>query len=455
MEIKFNCPSCGVKAYWQNNEEGIFHCFSCNYEGMIKPNYENNHEDDHIENKEPINFKQITTADIKAIQFLKNRNISEDVIKEAKLGIQEDWIIFPYPSGYLKYRSINKKEFYSQGEVGLYHIPSLCKYKKAIILEGEIDLLSFLSQNPKVDAYAISGAGNFKKEFINIFGKYEIIYICLDNDEAGKEGTKKIKELLKDKIICEIRLPTKDMNEFISKEGKLKELKKYIIKPSLPPSFSSFAKEEPEEEVPFFISSLGNFFVGQTILFSALPKAGKTSFAIQLSLFLANNNFSVMFYSYEMTLKELQRIAYNQKEMLQQNIYINEDSLTLLQLMKDIKEQAVLNNIKIFIIDNLTWLMEGEALYLSSIEVLKKFKNLAKKYKILIFILAHPRKTLTDQITIRDIFGTGLVPALVDHVFIMNRIGKYKRKIEITSRTQEEKSINTSFLNQKFSILED
>lgn len=57
----------------------------------------------------------------------------------------------------------------------------------AVVCEGEMDKLVLENQGiPAITSTA--GAGTFKDEWIPYLAKYKKIYICFDNDEAGKLG---------------------------------------------------------------------------------------------------------------------------------------------------------------------------------------------------------------------------------------------------------------------------
>ena len=100
--------------------------------------------------------------------------------------------------------------------------------EKIIICEGEFDRLAIESRNtPAITS--TGGSGYFKKEWIENgeLAYYKDIYVCFDNDEAGKKGSLKVLSILKDlgyRNIYNIEIPPymgKDITEFLQNGGIL------------------------------------------------------------------------------------------------------------------------------------------------------------------------------------------------------------------------------------------
>ena len=68
-------------------------------------------------------------------------------------------------------------------------------------------------------AVGILGAGNFKPEYVPKFSRCETIYLCLHGDEAGREGIRKIAELLGERARV-VQLPEElDINDLFKEHG--------------------------------------------------------------------------------------------------------------------------------------------------------------------------------------------------------------------------------------------
>lgn len=69
--------------------------------------------------------------------------------------------------------------------------------KEVIVTEGEID--AYTLRQAGFNACGILGTGGFKDEWTKKFTRVETVYISLDDDEAGREASLKLAEILKSK----------------------------------------------------------------------------------------------------------------------------------------------------------------------------------------------------------------------------------------------------------------
>lgn len=113
-----------------------------------------------------------------------------------------------------------------------------------ILCEGELDALTLISQG----CFALTsthGAGTFKEEWIDEdIKKAKNIYVCFDNDEAGKKGSLKVLKILENiglRNVYQITLP-----EEVGDGGDITD---YLTKLNLPVDdlFNRYAKEYPEK----------------------------------------------------------------------------------------------------------------------------------------------------------------------------------------------------------------
>ena len=86
------------------------------------------------------------------------------------------------------------------------------------------------------------------------------------------------------------------------------------------------------------------------------------------------------------------------------------------------KQLATRLGVKVFVIDNLMVLESNvkEELKAQS-EVVKKLKNFAKKYNCIVHLVAHPRKSMNEEITKDDVAGTANITNLADYVTTIER----------------------------------
>ncbi len=94
-------------------------------------------------------------------------------------------------------KNIQPKELNFQGAIPFpYNREALDgKFGTIYLCEGAIDTLTLLGNG--FNAVGIPGANSFKPEWVSLFRNKKVI-LCLDNDEAGKAGEKRISALLKD-----------------------------------------------------------------------------------------------------------------------------------------------------------------------------------------------------------------------------------------------------------------
>jgi hypothetical protein len=143
-------------------------------------------------------------------QYLNARGITDAIISEYWLGWGEFygkwWITIPIKDiegnfAFFKLRQDpnqgNEKITFPKGiEAQIYDWETLQKNTdKIFICEGELDRLLLMSKGiPAITG--THGAGTFKQEWCENIEKGKKIYVCFDNDEAGKKGAEKALKML-------------------------------------------------------------------------------------------------------------------------------------------------------------------------------------------------------------------------------------------------------------------
>lgn len=149
--------------------------------------------------------------------YLNNRGINNNLIEEFKLGYGEfygkNWITIPILNKdgepiFIKLRqdpddatNDSKYKFYPPGkEAALYGVEHLGAYTDTVVIcEGELDAIILQSFGiPAVTSTA--GANTFKVEWLDSIKHIKKVYICLDKDEAGINGSEKIIKLLNENL---------------------------------------------------------------------------------------------------------------------------------------------------------------------------------------------------------------------------------------------------------------
>jgi hypothetical protein len=146
-------------------------------------------------------------------KYLNARGITDTVIDAYKLGYgqfyRKQWITIPIKDLYGNYSFFklrqdpdhgSEKITYPKGiEAQLYDWENLTKPNyRVLICEGELDRLLLESQ--KISAITSThGAGTFKEEWVEKLNKNQEIkevYICFDNDEAGRKGAERVAKMV-------------------------------------------------------------------------------------------------------------------------------------------------------------------------------------------------------------------------------------------------------------------
>ena len=190
-------------------------------------------------------------------QYLNARGITDAIIDSHKLGWGEFygkyWITIPIKDfdGVFRFFKLrqdpnigNDKITYPKGiEAQIYGWETLRKItEKIIVCEGELDRLALLSKDiPAITS--THGAMTFKQEWVEELRKVKNIYICFDNDEAGKKGTERVAKMVENggNELYIITLP--------QEVGDGGDITDYLVKLNGNPDdlFDKYAKEYPEK----------------------------------------------------------------------------------------------------------------------------------------------------------------------------------------------------------------
>ncbi len=133
--------------------------------------------------------------------YLNERGLHDNILAENHITWDGERIVIPIFDAdghwlFNKYRrdpahSTGAKYTYDKGShSALYGIDKLPSATRVIICEGEFDAL-ILQANGFVGVTSTGGAGTFKQEWLDLMRDKEL-FVCFDNDEAGKNGVVRI-----------------------------------------------------------------------------------------------------------------------------------------------------------------------------------------------------------------------------------------------------------------------
>ncbi len=239
-------------------------------------------------------------------KYLNSRGITDKVIDESKLGYgafyKKAWITIPIADheGNLRFFKLrqdpgdgDEKMVFPGGEAEIYSWDTAKDAKgRLVICEGELDRLALRSKGvPAVTSTA--GAGTFKEKWIEHFPKDVDIYVCFDNDSAGRIGAEDVAAKFSGAgyKTYKITLPPEvgekgDITDYLTKlNGAVEDL------------FGKYAGRYPEEIdisqfKPLFTDDLAGI-LGLTIKQDDINKV--TTFLSQLSAYTEENQFNTSF----------------------------------------------------------------------------------------------------------------------------------------------------------------
>ena len=244
---KVKCPKCKESGKTNLNDnclsinmsEGLYNCHKCGWSGKVRTEQTIAQM---IEQTKAYKLpEQNSLSDIKnnAIQFLKDRGITQEVIDNNKVKSSRDGrgVVFAYyKNGKIinyKTRAIDSKKFFQakEAEPIMYNYDRIKNQKIVFVCEGEMDALSWEVAGIKYHTSVSQGAPNVgdknidkKLECLNtcseVFENKKKIYIAVDNDENGRFLEKElVRRFGAERCLLVDYSPYKDANEVLVKEG--------------------------------------------------------------------------------------------------------------------------------------------------------------------------------------------------------------------------------------------
>lgn len=375
--------------------------------------------------------------------FLKDRCLSPAIVDMPIIGSGtsksgSEYVCFNYyKSGVhvnTKFRSIDRKEFrmITDAELCLYNGDSIQLSDYAIITEGEVDTLSWISagEYPVVSVpNGASGNTAYLDDYVEYLAQMSVVYLSLDNDKAGKELTNTIADRIGRDRCKIINYPEgcKDANAVLQTYGLsagagiLRDCKanavampldnvievSQIFQQSLGYMVNGYPETYPTG-IPG-LDDIWTIFPSDVTFIVGAPGAGKSNLADLIATNVAlGYQWRVAVVSREkepaMHLPGIIRKAINDEhpdvDLIEQAAEYLNDHLFYVQEyeLSDILERAEQlvrsRGIKMLVIDNISSIGlpnksdERERVTLT-MQMVQRF---AKKYRIPVILVAHPRK---------------------------------------------------------------
>ena len=395
----------------------------------------------------------------KVVDWFNTRGISQKTLTDLKVGEgsefmpqtgkKENTIHFNYMMGdqliNIKYRDGRKNfKLYKGAEKVFYNINSIVGYDTCIIVEGEMDALSLheagLPNVVSVPNGATLNSNNldYLDNCIDYFDNKEKIILAVDSDEAGQALQQELIRRLGAEV-CYLATfeDCKDANEYLLKYGKEK-LTERIHKARPVPLENVTTFKDIESEVTDFVENgfkpgfqvgLQNFddifstYTGQFITVTGIPSSGKSDFVDQMVIgyninygwktaFASPENAPTYLHAHKLMRKTWQgmptrgdinsekwnRIANHINDNF---FFIDMERYTLESVLRKGAELVKRKGIKCLVIDPFNKIRDvdskTEDVNRYTMEYLTKIESFAKKFDVLVFIVAHPTKMYRTQ----------------------------------------------------------
>ena len=398
-----------------------------------------------------MNKKVVQWFDTRGIspQTLLELNVSEGSEYMPQTGKHENTIQFNYYMGdqliNVKYRDGRKNfKLYKGAEKVFYNINSIVGYDSCIITEGEMDVLAMHEAGIKNVVSVPNGATlnsnnlDYLDNCIDYLEDKTKIILAVDTDEAGQALRQEFIRRLGAEVCYLVDFEDcKDANEYLLKHGK-EQLREVINRSSQVPLEGVSTLYDIEDELKDFVNNgfkpgfqvgLPNFdkifstYTGQFITVTGIPSSGKSDFVDQMVVGYNNNygwktafaspeNHPTYLHAHKLMRKTWQDmprpsdIGGDKWNSVADHVndnyfFIDMDRYTLESVLRKGAELVKRKGIKCLVIDPFNKVRDvdckTEDVNRYTMEYLTKIEIFAKKYDVLVFIVAHPTKMYKGQ----------------------------------------------------------
>ena len=395
----------------------------------------------------------------KVVDWFNTRGITQQTLTDLKVGEglefmpqtgkKENTVQFNYLMGdqliNVKYRDGRKNfKLYKGAEKVFYNINSIVGYDFCVITEGEMDVLALHEAGIKNSISVPNGATlnsnnlDYLDNCIDYFDKKEKVILAVDSDEAGQALQQELIRRLGAEVCFLASFgDCKDANEYLIKHGKEK-LSECILQARPVPLENVTTFKDIETEITDFVENgfkpgfqigLQNFddifstYTGQFITVTGIPSSGKSDFVDQMVMgynlnyqwktaFASPENAPTYLHAHKLmrkawqgmpTKKDINTDKWNQvADHINDNFFfIDMERYTLESVLRKGAELVKRKGIKCLVIDPFNKIRDvdckTEDVNRYTMEYLTKIESFAKKFDVLVFIVAHPTKMYRTQ----------------------------------------------------------
>ena len=431
-------------------ERGLGTCHNCDTSFQLHT-YQRKGASEKVYTRPTVEFKPTST---KVEEWFETRGISKQTLSDLRVGEgsefmpqtgkSENTIQFNYYMGdqliNIKYRDGRKNfKLFKGAEKVFYNINSVVGYDEAVIVEGEMDVLAMHEAGIKNVISVPNGATlnsnnlDYLDNCIDYLDDKVKIVLAVDADEPGQALKQEFIRRLGAEVCHLVDFEEcKDANDYLVKYGSDK-LREVINKATQVPLEGVSTLRDIEDELKDFVKNgfkpgfqvgLPNFdkifstYTGQFITVTGIPSSGKSDFVDQMVVGYNNNygwktafaspeNQPTYLHAHKLMRKVWQDMPlpddidgqqWNKvADHVNDNFFfIDMDRYTLESVLRKGAELVKRKGIKCLVIDPFNKVRDTncktEDVNRYTMEYLTKIEIFAKKYDVLVFIVAHPTK---------------------------------------------------------------
>ena len=395
----------------------------------------------------------------KVLDWFKTREIYEGTLNAMKVehgpefmpqtGKRESVIKFNYYMGdqliNVKYRDGRKNfKLFKGAEKVFYNINSIVGYNECVIVEGEMDALSLYEVGIRNVVSVPNGATlnsnnlDYLDNCIDYFEDKEKIILAVDTDDAGQALQRELVRRLGAEVCYIVTFDDcKDANEYLIKYGDTALIQKMLkAKPVPLENVTTF--NDIEEDVSDFVKhgfkpgfqiGLENFdnifstYTGQFISVTGIPSCGKSDFVDQMvvgynknyhwkTAFASPENQPTYLHAHKLMRKLWQDMPSKDDigsdkwkrigaKVNDNFFFIDMERYSLEAVLRKGAELVKRKGIKCLVIDPYNKVRDANAgtadVNVYTLEYLTKLEVFAKKYDVLVIVVAHPTKMYKDK----------------------------------------------------------
>jgi len=442
-------------------ERGLGTCHNCNTSFQLHTYQRKGaSEKEYVRPVDKVEDYNITgDPEQKVLKWFKTRGISAQTLIDLQVGEgleympqtgkTENTIKFNYFMGdqliNVKYRDGRKNfKLYKGAEKVFYNINSIVGYEYCVITEGEMDVLALheagIPNAISVPNGATLNSNNldYLDNCIDYFEDKEKIILAVDSDEAGQALQAELVRRLGAEVCYLVSFDDcKDANEYLIKYGS-ERLSEIISRARPVPLENVTTFKDIEDEVTDFVRNgfkkgyqvgLENFdnifstYTGQFITVTGIPSSGKSDFVDQMvvgynrnygwkTAFASPENAPTYLHAHKLMRKTWEGMPTSADihgdkwntvaDHVNDNyFFIDMERYTLESVLRKGAELVKRKGIKCLVIDPYNKVRDvdckTEDVNRYTMEYLTKIETFAKKFDVLVFIVAHPTKMYKDK----------------------------------------------------------